>query len=72
MTELDQFVDQPSNHALRAAIEPWRNTFGQWSNLRDAHEPSYYKGAFINKVNYPLKAPPDILEFLPIKLPISP
>jgi hypothetical protein len=38
MSELDKLIDEPGDHALRAAVELWRNALGQRSDLGDAHE----------------------------------
>src|SRR5690348_2855151 len=40
MSKLDEFVDQPGDYPLRAAIEFRRNAFGQWGDLCNAHKVS--------------------------------
>jgi hypothetical protein len=37
MSEVDEFIDQPSNDAFCAAIEFWRNAFSQRRDLRNTH-----------------------------------
>ena len=33
----DEFIDEPSNHALDASAELWGNAFGKGSDLGNSH-----------------------------------
>jgi hypothetical protein len=37
VSEINEFVDQPRNHAFRSAVQFWRDAFGERCDLGDSH-----------------------------------
>jgi hypothetical protein len=42
VAKFDQFLGEPGNDSLRAAVKQGRNGFGQGSDLRDAHAGTFH------------------------------